>query len=598
MNLKYIIFIPILFIIIVTIVLTNYFISFEHKVLSEQLNSIENRLILKNKNIIKNDINYLVNIVSTNAKYFKKLEKNKLEDFTKQLFQDFNNAGKGYIFAYDHSGKTIFHVNKTLINTNRWNLKIDNKYMVQDIIKYGQKTGGSFVEYKATVNPNSKTDVAKISYVNQIKELNWIIGTGFYTQKLQKDIQNKRDKLHKEFKKDLNKIIFTITPIVVILVLLLWYILNKVSNRLINSRKKLENSVDNFQQLIDVIMETVIITNKDRNIIDINNAGVKLLKYNNKNELIGKNIIDFIPDHELNKFKEHILQDIAEPYELDIKVDDEILKTLSCGRNIIRDNETIRISSVVDLTEIKTKDKLIQQQSKMATMGDMIGNIAHQWRQPLNVVGVNIMKLELLNDINYNDKEIQTIADNTNKSLQYMSKTIDDFRNFFAIKKDKDYFFIEEVTEEAKSIINTQLIDLNINLNIENNCKKLEIFGYKNELLQVILNILNNAKDAIMTKKQKDLFDGEISIKVYCIDNNINIDIQDNAGGIPKDIISKIFDPYFTTKFKSKGTGLGLYMSKIIIETNMNGSLLVSNDINGAKFTISLKKNNEKSIKC
>ncbi len=735
MNIKYIIMIPIAFVLITSVVLTNYFVTFEQKVLKEQLSSIEKKLILKNRDSIKNNINYLINIVSTNAKYFEKLQKNiikektisaiklidsiyeqnknlpnqeiinkikssldnissldkskyfyiykmdgtclylpanrkleqkqlinlqdikgqfvvqkmikklkkgdgfnqwyytnpktkkiekkigyaalykplnifigtaiyeidiikTLENYTKQLFKNFHILKKGHIFAYDYKGKTISNCVENLIDTNRWNYKLNGKFPIQELIKNGQKNNGSFIEYKSIINPESKIKTDKISYIRHIKELNWIVGTGFYTDKLYKNIKDNQEKLHSEFKKELNNVLLTVLLVVIVLILMLWYILNKVSNKLIISRNKLENSLHNFQQLIDAIMESIIITDNNRNIIDINNAGIKMLEFNNKNEIIGKSIFDFIPDYELEKLKRNIILDNVEPYEIDIKIKDKTLQTLSCGRNIIRDNKKIRISTIMDLTEMKIKNKMIQQQSKMATMGDMIGNIAHQWRQPLNVVGANIMRLELLNEMNYNDKEIQSISSNINKSLQYMSKTIDDFRNFFAINKDKDCFFIKEVIDEAKSILNTQLIDLDIELNIKNDCKKLEIYGYKNELLQVVLNILNNAKDAFIIKKDINDFDGKIVMDINLINDNIDISIHDNAGGIPKDIITKIFEPYFTTKFKSKGTGLGLYMSKMIIENDMNGTLYVSNDTHGANFTISIKNNNKENEKC
>ncbi len=241
-----------------------------------------------------------------------------------------------------------------------------------------------------------------------------------------------------------------------------------------------------------------------------------------------------------------------------------------------------------EIKENSKKDLMIFRQSKMATMGEMIGNIAHQWRQPLNGIGVTIMKLELINELEYNNDKIQKIVDDTNNSLKYMSKTIDDFRNFFAIHKEKEHFFAHEVLNEAISIIKVQLDDLTIKLLIDDRDGKTKIYGHKNELIQVILNLLNNAKDAIVFKsnKNKEVFYGEILITIEDLEDGVTICIKDNAGGVPISIIEKIFEPYFTTKFKSKGTGIGLYMSKMIIERGMQGTLTVSNDKDGAIFEI------------
>ncbi len=242
------------------------------------------------------------------------------------------------------------------------------------------------------------------------------------------------------------------------------------------------------------------------------------------------------------------------------------------------------------LADLRDKDIQLHRQSKLATMGEMIGNIAHQWRQPLNGVGATMMKLELMNEMQFNDnKDVQKIVDDTNQTLEYMSKTIDDFRNFFAVDKDVEYFYTDEVINEALSIVKAQLDSLNIKVLINNQDGKIKILGHKNELIQVILNLLNNAKDALVTKNNKDEFDKRILIELIDSKSSVIVRIKDNAGGIPNNIIEKIFDPYFTTKFKSKGTGIGLYMSKTIIEKDMQGSLTVKNNSDGAEFTIVLE---------
>jgi len=264
-----------------------------------------------------------------------------------------------------------------------------------------------------------------------------------------------------------------------------------------------------------------------------------------------------------------------------------IMNTHSKELENLNNNLEERIKKEIDKNS--KKDLMIFRQSKMATMGEMIGNIAHQWRQPLNSIGATMMKLEMINEHECNEnKKLQKIVVDTNKSLQYMSKTIDDFRNFFAVNKEKEVFYAHEVINEAVSIIKVQFDDLNINLHVIDRDGYVKIYGHKNELIQVLLNLLNNAKDAIVTKLKKEIYKSKITIIIDNVNDGVSIIIKDNAGGIPQYINDKIFEPYFTTKFKSKGTGIGLYMSKMIIEKDMNGSITVENDSEGAIFTVCL----------
>ena len=237
--------------------------------------------------------------------------------------------------------------------------------------------------------------------------------------------------------------------------------------------------------------------------------------------------------------------------------------------------------------ELKKKDALIFQQSKLAAIGEMIGNIAHQWRQPLNSIGVIMMKLEFNRDNENLTKDIVTDTINdTNAIIAHMSKTIDDFRNFFLPNKEKKEFTVRDDIQSVLALMIPQFHNHNIKIKISGN-QDIKIFGYENELKQVLINIVNNAKDAIIYKKTSN---GLIKINIQSNKTHLIIKISDNAGGIPENLIDKIFEPYFTTKFKSQGTGLGLYMSKIIIEKNMKGNLSIQNNDKGAIFCIKLPK--------
>lgn len=222
--------------------------------------------------------------------------------------------------------------------------------------------------------------------------------------------------------------------------------------------------------------------------------------------------------------------------------------------------------------------RLLEQQSKLAAMGEMISAIAHQWRQPLNELGIRIQKLKYdFKGNKINEEFINDFIKNSKDTISFMSGTIDDFRNFFSTNKIVSLFSIKESIEEVKNIVSSQLIDNDIEIEINGNDFSIESF--ESEFKQVILNIVINAKDALVEKNIQNA-------KIEIILEDKKILIKDNAGGIPIEVIDRIFEPYFTTKGEGKGTGIGLYMSKTIIESNMNGKISVENGQEGAVFTI------------
>ena len=240
--------------------------------------------------------------------------------------------------------------------------------------------------------------------------------------------------------------------------------------------------------------------------------------------------------------------------------------------------------------ENQKKDQLLAQQSKLAAMGEMVGSIAHQWRQPLNAIGGSIQMVDLDYEDNLiNEKYIEDFIQHNMKLINYMSKTIDDFRDFFRVDKTKGNFSIKNVVESTISLIDSQFKCNNINIDIKEK-HNIILNGYKSEFQQVILNIINNAKDEFIEKKQTN---GDITIEILNDNNIIYIKISDNAGGISEKIINRIFEPYYTTKEQGKGIGLGLYMSKMIIEENMDGKLNVYNSDVGAVFEIVFEVNSD-----
>ena len=240
-----------------------------------------------------------------------------------------------------------------------------------------------------------------------------------------------------------------------------------------------------------------------------------------------------------------------------------------------------------ELKKNRQQQLFMLQQSRLAQMGEMISMIAHQWRQPLNNLSmINQTLLKQYDTNRLDDKAIEYFRVNSHKQIILMSQTVDDFRNFFRSDKSKENFSVHTVIENILEITKAIFQSYEIKIVYEKPKNELEVYGHANEFSQVILNIINNAKDALL---EKDIPYKEISLIVKRKDNMIVVIVEDNAGGIEESIQENIFDPYFSTKKAKNGTGLGLYMSKMIIEEQMGGRLEVHNTQKGACFVISLR---------
>jgi len=234
------------------------------------------------------------------------------------------------------------------------------------------------------------------------------------------------------------------------------------------------------------------------------------------------------------------------------------------------------------------KEYFLMQQSKLATMGEMIGHIAHQWRQPLAELGGVFMNLDAAYEFDELDRKyLKEKVKNGNELIKYMSNTIDDFRNFFVPNRDKELFKLSNYIQSAVNIIEATLTYHHIKLEIVATPKPVYILGYPSEFSQVILNLLNNAKDVLV---EREIGHPTIKIETKRIGKEVIVSVLDNAGGVDEKIIREIFDIYFSTKINKGGTGLGLYMSKLIIETKLKGKISVCNTKEGAKFSIMLNE--------
>ena len=235
------------------------------------------------------------------------------------------------------------------------------------------------------------------------------------------------------------------------------------------------------------------------------------------------------------------------------------------------------------MEELREKDRMMIQQSRMAAMGEMLGNIAHQWRQPLNILGLMIQDLIISYESGDFDKEtLETTVGKAMGIVLHLSQTIDDFSSFATPEKEKNLFLVDQVIQKTISLVGDNFRRQGIAVEVET-CADLQINGYSNEYAQVLLNILINARDALLERGRND---ARITVRSWAERDRAVVTITDNGGGIPVQIIPKIFDPYFTTKALGKGTGVGLFMSKTIIEKKMAGHLSVRNVGDGAEFRI------------
>jgi len=260
-------------------------------------------------------------------------------------------------------------------------------------------------------------------------------------------------------------------------------------------------------------------------------------------------------------------------------------------KNLNKDLEQRIVQEVKKNTDIQ---KQLFKSEKMAAMGEMIGNIAHQWRQPLSVISTASTGMKMLKEFGtLNDEQFNKNCNAINTNAQYLSKTIDDFRNFIKGDSKSIKFNLKNNIDSFLKLVDSNIKNSHIDV-ILNLTEDVTIEGYPNELIQCLINIFNNAKDVLVENNQDE--DRYIFVSQEIVKNNIVIKFKDNAGGIPKDVLPKIFEPYFTTKHQSQGTGLGLHMTYNLIVDGMGGTIEAENviykynnkEFAGAEFTISL----------
>ncbi len=445
----------------------------------------------------------------------------------------------------------------------------------------------------------------KISYLKLVKDWNWIIGISFNIKDIESVIKEKQNILEKKYNAYLMNSFFISGILILILLAISVFVSMYIEKIFYKYKTQLEKK-----------QKTLIRAQRTAQIGDWN-LDVKTMKaYFSKETL---NILGLSTLHENKNGYKFLKKLISEEnwQELDLAIknamknEDKISCLFKIKRGLDKEIAWIDIKgkfnstdkniygTIQDITDRKKieiekeeKETLLYRQSKMAAMGEMISNIAHQWRQPLSAISTASTGTKIQKEMgSLSDKELFQALDGINNSAQYLSQTIEDFRLFFSPSENKiSEFKISNTLKKTLNLISAQFAakDIEIIKNIE----EMEILSLENELIQVLVNLLNNSRDALLNIKGRRL----IFIDISNVNNSLLIEIYDNGKGIQEDIIDRIFEPYFTTKHQSQGTGIGLYMTQEIITKLLNGTIEVKNstftyeniEYKGGKFSIKL----------
>ena len=613
---------PSVFIILLSFALTLFFYFDNKRSFLEEKVSIEKNHITENKEIIKDEVyraySFIENLQNQteielknsiknrvyeahsimNAiynKYKDKKSKEEILEIIKTSLQDLRyNSNRGYFFIVDNKGVSILQPSiKNFENKNLFEYEDENGYkLMQSVVKAINEKSERFDEYYWK-NPNSTQESSKkISFYKSFTPLNIAIGSGEYIEDFEKEIQKKAlenmDLMH--FGK--NNYIFIINYDGIYL--------SHIRPEYIGKPASINNDTVDIEKIISDLIKISkegegfysYIQNKkpDTNLPTKKVSFVKGL--NNWGWIIGTGFYE----DEVNKVLQEREKEIDERFDKYVK--DILLISIFLTLVLLFISKYISKfleNKFLDYKkEIEKRQSILHQQSKMAAMGEMIGNIAHQWRQPLSTISASATGVLISKDLGVlEDSLLNDSLHKINKSAQYLSKTIDDFRNFFNPEKIKNKFLLKDTMKITSELVSAQFNSQNIEI-IEN-IEDIEINSYENELIQALINILNNAKDALKSKEQK-LDKKLIFIDIYKSKKELVIKIKDNAGGILDENINKIFNPYFTTKGKAEGTGIGLYITEEIIVRHLNGQLMVKNkeyiyeniSYIGAEFTITV----------
>jgi PAS domain S-box-containing protein len=367
----------------------------------------------------------------------------------------------------------------------------------------------------------------------------------------------------------------------------------------IQIQKKIEEQKNEFETIFNYSIDGLAIVDLNGNFLEFNASFMKMIGFT-REELLQTSCLELVAPEDIQLTKD-ALQDALE-YGFAVNIEKSyVIKnrqniTVNFSMVLLPDKKRILLS-----TKDMTQHKLMESQAKLASMGEMIGNIAHQWRQPLSLISTIASGIKVQSEFGqFDEKSIIPDMDNIIKQTTYLSNTIDDFRNFIKNENERSEVQISNIIKKVLSIVSPSIINHHITV-IQNNKDDMILDGYENQLIQALINILNNSKDALK-EHIKEGNDRLIFIETKTIINGFIIKIKDNAGGIPENVIKKIFEPYFTTKHKSIGTGIGLSITHQIITKHHDATITASNETyeyndktyTGACFTILFNRNSLK----
>lgn len=503
------------------------------------------------------------------------------------------NDGRGYYFIYENSGKNILlpH-NEKLEGKNFWNHQdAKGAYIIQDMTRLLSTQNEAFYEWYWYNPKNPDIQRKKIGLVKNLEQFDWFIGTGEYVEEFEKEVQERVLRNIKEVKFGSNGYFF---------------IINYDSIYLSHIKKEYigQNAIKNNDTVeVKKVIEDMINIAKNgegfysyiQNKKPDNNESIRKISFvkglDNWSWMIGTGFYEDDMQKAINNKKNELDQEFNE-YLFKTTIFAFLLIFLLLSISIYFSKKLQEIFRSYQLEKIRQQN-IIAQKSKMAAMGEMIGHIAHQWRQPLSSISTSATGIKLQKELNIlEDKNLIDGLEQINKSVQYLSQTIDDFRNFYKPNKNKTEFYVLDTVDKVINLTNSQFSSNGIK--IIKSGENIKINTYENELIQVIINLLNNARDELLKKDFED--EKLIFINVYKKNKKLFLEIKDNARGVSTQIIDKIFEAYFTTKNDVEGTGIGLYMSNEIITKSMKGKISVSNiefeyeskKYIGAKFSIIL----------
>lgn len=618
--------VPIFIIILFSISITIFSLYQNNSFFEEEINKVKDEYLKTSKQRIKDEVGRVYKIIENVRKNtetsLKENIKQRVEEahsianriykenigkpndeiikMIKDALRDIRfNDGRGYYFAYQMDGvNVLLPENEELEGKSFWNFKdARGGYTIQAMTKIVEKEGSGFHTWWWYKPRDKKTQYKKIGYGKYFEPLDWFIGTGEYVEDFKKNVQKDLLNLIQKVRYGKNGYVFVVDKNGVYLSHVAKDYIDKnridlrdkngfmITKEIIETAKKGEGYIQyigTFQPTTGKAAEKITYV-----------KGFEDWEWSIASGTYLSDLKEVVEEKKQNLKRLNKLE-IEKMITFSIIVTVIFVILSYIFAKIIEKRFLVYQKLVEDeIIRNRQKDEIMFQQSKMAAMGEMLENIAHQWRQPLSAISMNASGLQLRMDLEEVDKSvIDKVLDNIVKSTMFLSRTIEDFRNFFKSDKKQTEFNLKDTLEQSIKIVDSKF--KNRDIKVFTTLEDIKVYGSNNELVQVLMNILNNARDILENKKEDE--ERVLQISISKDNENALIKIHDNGGGVADGVAKKIFDPYFTTKHQSQGTGIGLYMSREIVVKHFKGTIEVENkpfEYNGkshygAMFTITI----------